>query len=198
MRSHFAFCGFIILSVLSCSPKADPDYLPVEFSVNADVLGESFSYSLLSFSLNYPRDVQPVDSAAFLNFQESVKADTNGYFKIELLDMKQSTQGTAVTISKIDSNEILTKILNDNYLEQLKATFDTQAIIRNTVSINNIPTVQFIVTSKDYIIIKLFLLFEPNFIQVDYFIPSHQYYELLDQIESSMGSISHKSKEERK
>jgi hypothetical protein len=66
------------------------------------------------------------------------------------------------------------------------------------VSINKIPTIQFIVTSENYINIKLFLILEPSTIQVDYFIPSHQYSEKLEQIESSIGSISHKKKEEKK
>ena len=198
MRSRLLIRSFPILLVLTCSPTAEPDYLPVEFSVNADLLGESFYSHLLSFSIDYPLEVQVVDSAEKLNFQESIRADTNAYFKIDLLDMNHSSRGMVITVSIIDSIETVSKILNDHYLEQLKTTFNTQAIKRNQVSINNIHTVQFIVTSEEYINIKLFMLLKPSIIQVDYFIPDHQYYELLEQIESSIGSISHKKKEEKK
>ncbi|MBT4033445.1 MAG: hypothetical protein HOE61_01705 [Candidatus Marinimicrobia bacterium] len=112
--------------------------------------------------------------------------------------MKRSTSGMVVTVSSIDSLETVSKILDDNYLEQLKTTFSTQSVIRNKVSINNISTVQFIVTSEDYVNIKLFLIFEPSIFQVDYFIRSDQYYELLEQIESSIGSISRKKTEEKR
>ena len=198
MRSRLLIRSFPILLVLACSPTAEPDYLPVEFSVNADLLGESFYSPLLSFSIDYPLEVQVVDSAEILNLQESIQADTNAYFKIDLLDMKHSSRGMVITVSIIDSIETVSKILNDHYLEQLKTTFNTRAIIRNQVSINKIHAVQFIVTAEDYVNIKLFMLFEPRIIQVDYFIPGHQYYELLEQIESSIGSISHKKKEEKK
>ncbi len=198
MSSRLLSWSFSVLFVLSCSPTAEPDYLPVDFSVNADLLGESFYSHLLSFSIDYPLEVQVVDSAEILNLQESIQADTNAYFKIDLLDMKHSSRGMVITVSIIDSIETVSKILNDHYLEQLKTTFNTRAIIRNQVSINKIHAVQFIVTAEDYVNIKLFMLFEPRIIQVDYFIPGHQYYELLEQIESSIGSISQKKKEEKK
>ena len=191
-------CGVLLFSVLSCSPEPEPDYLPVNFTVNQQILGLSYISSQVPFSIDYPLDVQAVDSVDIMNFRESIQADTNAYFKIELLDMKRSTAGMVVTVSLIDSAETASRILNDNYLEQLKTTFNTESIIRNKVSINKIPTIQFIVTSENYINIKLFLILEPSSIQVDYFIPSHQYSEKLEQIESSIGSISHKKKEEKK
>ena len=198
MRSVILICGFLIFFLLSCSQEPEPDYLPVNFTVNTQMLGASYNSQLVPFGIDYPRAVQVVDPTELLNLRESIQADTNAYFKIELLDLKRSTSGMVVTVSSIDSLETVSKILDDNYLEQLKTTFSTQSVIRNKVSINNISTVQFIVTSEDYVNIKLFLIFEPSIFQVDYFIRSDQYYELLEQIESSIGSISRKKTEEKR
>ena len=198
MRFLTLICGILGLCLLSCSQDLKHDYLPVDFTVNADMLGTSYHSQHPSFSIDYPRDVHIVDSIEVLNFRESIQADTNAYLKITLLDMKRADSGLVVTISLIDSLESASNILDDSYLEQLKTTFSTNSVIRNEVSINQIPTIQFIVTSKDLINIKLFMLFEPNIIQVDYFIRSDQYYALLEQIESSIGSISRNYKEEKK
>lgn len=198
MRSLTLIYGILLLCLLSCSQDPKQDYLPVNFTVNAEMLGTSYHSQLPSFSIAYPVDVQVVDSIEILNLRESIHADTNAYFKIELLDMKRFASGLVMTVSLIDSLESVSKVLEDNYLEKLKATFSTNSVTRNLVSINQIPTIQFIVTSESVINIKLFMLFEPNIIQVDYFIRSDQYYALLEQIESSIGSISHNSKEEKK
>jgi len=198
LRSLTLIYGILLLCLLSCSQDPKQDYLPVNFTVNAEMLGTSYHSQLPSFSIAYPVDVQVVDSIEILNLRESIHADTNAYFKIELLDMKRFASGLVMTVSLIDSLESVSKVLEDNYLEKLKATFSTNSVTRNLVSINQIPTIQFIVTSESVINIKLFMLFEPNIIQVDYFIRSDQYYALLEQIESSIGSISHNSKEEKK
>jgi len=198
MRLYNLSYGIFYLLIMACSQQAQPEYQAIDFTVNEAVLGTSYLSESIPFNLRYPMDVQAVDSTDFLTIRESVNSDTNAYFMMKLLDIKRSTSGSVVTISIIDRLEEKSKILDDQYMEQLKTTFNTNSVIRNKVLINNIPSIQFIVTAEDYINIKLFLLFEPNIFQIDYFIPSGQYYELLEQVESSIGSISLKNNKEKK
>ena len=177
------------LGLLNCTPPPETEYKPVGFDVNLELLNKARQISDTPFTIQTPLIMQPVDSLSFANYYSAIATDTNAYISLELENLSAADNGAVIMISRLVNPADSVRIFEPGYIHQLQATFQTNSVQRDKISINGIRAVQFIITSADYVNFKLFLLVETSQIQIDYFIPAALYQDLVEHIQSSIGSI---------
>ncbi len=179
----------LCILVFACAPENQDEYEPVSFDVNQELLKEAPILRQLPFSMQTPLDMQDADSLDVANVNASMAADTNAFTKLELRRLSQSQAGSVIMISQLLNPRDTNMIFTDDYLERLKESFHTNSVHRDKLSINGIRTLQFIITSPEYVTFKLFLLFEKAVFQIDYFIPGNLYEAQIEHVQSTIGSI---------
>ena len=170
----------------------------MEFDVNQELLYIAPTSSDLPFTIQMPTIMQNADSLTFANYYSAIAADTGAYIDLELENLFATDNGAVVMISRLVNLADSVLVMEPDYIDQLKTTFQTDSVQRDKIYVNGIRAVQFIITSASYVNFKLFLILENSQVQVDYFIPVTLYQDLIEHIQSSIGSIIPKLTKERK
>ena len=74
----------------------------------------------------------------------------------------------------------------------MEEIFNTNNINHSFIQINSIKTIQYIITTSEFVIIKLIFKAKKYYYQLDFMIPLTKYEKELRSIESSIGSIINK------
>ena len=179
--------GFIF--IISCSSeKLDSDQSDIQFSVNTNLLSKSIYLDNSKISFRPPIGWDELSSDQ-INIISEVVNSTENVFDIKLNKAFQSLNGAMIIISSIKNTIENFGYIPSNYMQLLSEQFKVDDIMLDNFKIHQVPVKQFLINTKDVVIIKLFISDNVDY-QLDYIVPKKVYEEELKKIESSIGSIN--------
>jgi len=190
------FKNILLLSVIlfqsiGCTydKKGSDDFQIIVFNVNTKLLSAEQSFFNKKLEMRLPVDYHQIDNDKFLTVKKSIESDSTAFFKLSLLSVFNSPNGSYSIISEIVSDKNIFEEVDSTYYELLAENFKTTNINIGKVKINGINVIQYLITTIDKVIIKLILNVNNSYYQIDYIIPLEIYEKELKKIESSIGSI---------
>ena len=171
------------------SKKHEPKWVEnVVFNINDKKLS---SYHILSDSstmLRPPNDWIKVDKFDISTLNESLPNDV---IPINIEDIFTSSIGSAIIISKINSDKSNFHYIPSDFLELMKSENKLDSIPNYTFMINNLLVRQYILNLRDVTIFKYFVESNNNY-QLDFIFNKQEDSEQIESIESSIGSLTKK------
>jgi hypothetical protein len=188
---RFFLIFVIVFSVVSCGStnQTQNKFKRVDFAVDLDLLSQFPAVVEEAFEICFPEDFVELDELNFKVLKSAIDSDSTSFFPLSLQSVYQSQDGCASLLSRIVSDVEVFDKLGSEYSILLTENFSTDNVHRGKLRINNINTVQYIVTNSDIVLIKLLFLVNRSYFQLDYIIPFTVYESKLKSIESSIGSI---------
>ncbi len=182
----------IFLQSIGCTyeHKGFDDFKNIEFNVDTELLSSLPLVIEDVFELRIPKDWYKLNDDNFIKFKNVIESDSAAFFKISLLNVFNSPNGSYSIISKIISDNNVFEKIDSTYITLLAENFKTNNINIGRININGINTIQYLISTKDKVIIKLILKIKKSYYQIDYIIPLEIYEKELKKIESSIGSIN--------
>lgn len=169
--------------------KGSDEFQNIVFNVNTKLLSAERFFINNKLELRMPIDYHQIDDDKFLTVKETIESDSAAFFKMSLLSVFNSPNGSYSIISKIVSDNNIFEEVDSAYYALLAENFKTKNINIGKVKINGINAIQYLITTNDTVIIKLILNVKDSYYQIDYIIPLEIYEKELKFIESSIGSI---------
>ena len=181
----------MLFSMISCSNsiKLTDDFNEVVFNVDENLLADTPVMIDNNFRIKYPLDFNEIDGINFQTIKTTIDSDTKSFFQMSLLVANNSLKGSSSILSKILSEKNVFNELDSNYYNLLVDNFGTKNVNKGKIKINGIKTIQYIITTPEFVLIKLIFYLKGFYYQLDYIIPFSIYEENLRSIESSIGSI---------
>ncbi|MEE9573442.1 MAG: hypothetical protein V3W20_10370, partial [Candidatus Neomarinimicrobiota bacterium] len=169
--------------------KGSDEFQNIVFNVNTNLLSAKRFLINNKLELRIPIDYHKINDDTFLTVKKTIESDSTAFFKMSLLSVFNSPNGSYLLISKIISDKNVFEEVDSNYYELLVENIKTRNIDIGNVKINGINVIQYLITTNDTVIIKLILNVKDSYYQIDYIIPLEIYEKELKFIESSIGSI---------
>lgn len=182
----------ILLGLLAsqCTSSSDQDFPAITFHVNDSLLATN-TQKVGSLILRIPQNWQIPDSASLKEFAAVLSMDSSAFLKQTLETIASASDGSALLIFGLPySVDRLKNLLGDPFNSQLEIIFETDAINRSQFSVNEIPVIQYLITGKKFVALKLFLMLPDQCQELDFFIPINRYSTQIRTIESTVGSIT--------
>jgi hypothetical protein len=190
------FKNIILLSVIlfqsiGCTyeNKGSDDFQNIVFNVNTNLLSAKRSLINNKLELRMPIDYHKIDDDKFLAVKKTIESDSTTFFKMSLLSVFNSPNGSYSLTTKIISDKNVFEEVDSTYYGLLVENFKTRNINIGKIKINGINVIQYLITTNNTVIIKLILNVKDSYYQIDYIIPLEIYEKELKFIESSIGSI---------
>jgi hypothetical protein len=196
--AHLLRAGALLLALLfvvSCSGQSDAedDFLPAGFDVQQDLLSEQMLIDS-TFFIRAPLTWADIDTAAFSTVRKAIRQDTAAFFDLEPIRILSSPDGASCIISRVVCDPFGFYSLNEDFKQSLELSSQSENVVRGSFSVNDIKVVQYRVVTPDVIAFKLFCLVDTRYYQIDYLLPADIYQNEIRKVESSVGSITSKSK----
>ena len=179
----------ILLSILACDNGNNQIFEKINFKVNNQILTKNYNFDNRSFNMKFPQNVSLINDSVLHQLKTNIDNDTSGIFQLNFLSAFQSEIGLSILLCKIKGGSNFFNTLDNQYINSLKLVFETEEIHVGQYLHNNIKFKQYTIIAQELVLIKLFFSVNNNFYQLDYMIPKNLYKELLEQLESSIGSI---------
>lgn len=181
----------LLFSIISCrsNNKINDGFEQVIFYVNASLLSKTPTTIDNIFQITYPLDFNQIEDIDFQKIETAIESDSTSFFQLSLLAIYKSSWGSTSILSKIISEGDVFNEIDTSYLNLLAENFRTNNINIGKIKINGINAIQYLITTKNKVIIKLILNVNNSYYQIDYIIPLEIYEKELKKIESSIGSI---------
>ena len=179
----------ITILFISCNnSNIDEKYEKIDFFIDKSTLSEKQLIDN-NFHFSYPIKLNELTKDEFNSINESIKNEKNTFLKLNLIKAYGSDSNFGILINKINDKNVLKKIEESDYYEQLKNNFKTSKINIGKFKHNNIKFTQAILNSSNIVVINIIFNINDDFYQLNYFIPNLEYKNVLKSIESSIGSI---------
>ncbi|MCF7824930.1 MAG: hypothetical protein K9N35_12270 [Candidatus Marinimicrobia bacterium] len=186
----------LIHLIIACSKVEVDSYPSLYFVVIDSLIGEQQTFSEQNIILHPPVGLLKISGEDFSALQATVQSDTSLYLPTEPLFAGGTPYGLYMVVSQVSTGPDNLAVFNDRYAEYLDNKFPDCEINRTQYSLNDFPTIQYIITSRTSVLIKLYCMNGNRCTQVDYFLNREQYTDIAHILESSIGSINRNNKEE--
>lgn len=183
------------LMVYGCSHKESPEYLPLAFTVNQELLGTPFTGDPSEIIFSPPALCKPIGEETLARARSRVSGlydDTYVTYNLERFFMDSTARNfcsySRVTFSGAgDSIDVIDR----HVTEFLAKQFSSSDIIRGKVLINTIKALQYRIVSETHVIYKIFLFSADtgSVVQIDYALSRPVSGRWIEYIQSSIGSI---------
>lgn len=181
----------LLFSIISCSSNNNINngFEEVILNVDSNLLSKTPTTIDNIFQITYPLDFNKIDDNNFKKIKMAIESETTSFFRLSPLVIYKSSNGNTSILSKIISEENVFNKIDTTYHNLLAENFRTNNINIGKIKINGINAIQYLINTKDTVIIKLILNVNNSYYQIDYIIPLEIYEKELKKIESSIGSI---------
>ena len=192
MRVNLFLFLVIFFFLFSCdsSKKHESGWVEnVVFNINDEKLSSYYVLSDSSTMFRPPKDWIKIDKLDIDSLNQNL--GNNYVIPINIETIFTSSLGSAISISKIESEQNNFNYIPDDFLELMKNENKLDSIPNYTFMINDLLVRQYLLNLKDKIIFKYFIESNDNY-QLDFILNKEQYNKQIESIESSIGSLTRK------
>ena len=183
----------VIFFIISCNADDfDQKSDTMQFYVDTSLLSTRIYLENSNISLKPPIDWILISEQESTQLSIAIK-DGDNIFEILLSNVFKSQNGALMIISQVQSKVNNFGYIPPDYKELLTQQFSIKDIPSLKFPINEIPILQYLISTNEFVIIRIFIDSIANY-QIDYIIPRNIYEKELKKVESSIGSIN-KTKE---
>ncbi len=189
-----------LLYIIACSTKSD-EFETFHFNINRNLLSQAWIDSTLLFSFSPPKSWKAADTTTLNVIRSKMNDEYSFSPKNEFRMIQLFADSLKKNFCSISSIDFRTEMSSSDSLiqffdQQIRGEFQASEINTAKVMLDRFKGLQYRIILPDRILFKLiFINARPKIIQVDYAIARSTYYETIESVESSLGSIYELRKE---
>ncbi|RQV97722.1 hypothetical protein EH221_03555 [bacterium] len=186
-----------LLIIFACSTQSD-EFETFHFNINRNLLSQAWTDSTTYFSFCHPKGWHSADSLTLHTIRSRMKNE----YKLQNFKLVQlfsdSLNTDFCSVSRVDLRNEMSNAdsIVQFFNQQITKKFDGSEINHAKIKIDDYQALQYRIITPDRVLFKLiFINTHPEIIQLDYAIARSTYQEIIESVESSIGSIHDSRKE---